>query len=151
MKLELNKKELEHLTEIAIMANWLMTAHDVEEEERKQPYLELIHKIYKVASENGNKNIEYFEDLKIFEPNADWEDSTMSRKFIEEFEQQTFWEELVNKLADREMRKDLKGRKPKDFDEQFEIYEEHAASFAKEFQEHGVSRIEIAGKTKKTG
>lgn len=144
MKLELNKKELECLVELAMMAEWVMTAHDEDDDVRKDKYLALTEKLYRFAHENGMKKEFNIEGDDICEPDPDWEDETMARTFIDEFEDMTFWSELVNKMADREMQKKFGGKKPNSFEEQMVVYEEFAEKFVEEFDKHGISRLEIA-------
>lgn len=144
MKLELNKKELECLVELAMMAEWVMTAHDEDDDVRKDKYLALTEKLYRFAHENGMKKEFSIEGDDICEPDPDWEDETMARTFIDEFEDMTFWSELVNKMADREMQKKFGGKKPNSFEEQMVVYEEFAEKFVEEFDKHGISRLEIA-------
>ncbi|MEW6713399.1 MAG: hypothetical protein AB1403_26495 [Candidatus Riflebacteria bacterium] len=143
MKLELDKKELECLVEMAMMAEWVMTAHDEEDDPRKARYLALTQKLYRFAHENGMKKEFVIEEDDICEPDADWEESSISRVFIDEYEDQTFWSELVGRLADRDMQKKFGGKKPKSFDEQMEVYEECAEKFIEEFDKHGLDRLEI--------
>ena len=64
MEISFNKAELEKLVEIAVMADWVMTAHDTEDDERKDEYLKLIQKIFGFAWKNGmKKEIEHLEDV----------------------------------------------------------------------------------------
>ncbi|MFZ5951405.1 MAG: hypothetical protein ACOYXC_11915, partial [Candidatus Rifleibacteriota bacterium] len=132
MKLELDKKELECLVEMAMMAEWVMTAHDEEDDPRKAKYLALTQKLYRFAHENGMKKEFSIEEDDICEPDPDWEEASISRVFIDEYEDQTFWSELVGRLADREMQKKFGGKKPKSFEEQMEVYEECAEKFIEE-------------------
>ena len=143
MKLELDKKELECLVELAMMAEWVMTAHDDEDDPRKAKYLALSEKLYRFAHENGMKKEFPITEDDYVEPDPDWEDETLARTFIDEFEDMTFWSELVNKLADREMQNAFGGKKPKSFEEQLEVYEDFAEKFVEEFDKHGISRLEI--------
>lgn len=145
MKLELEKKELECLVELAMIAEWVMTAHDEEDDPRKAKYLALTEKIYRFAHENGMKKQFNLEEDGICEPDPDWEDETMARAFIDEFEDMTFWSELVNKMADRDMQNKFGGKKPKSFEEQYEVYEEFAEKYMEEFDHHGIARLEIMG------
>ena len=114
MDISLNKAELEKLVEIAIMAEWVMTAHDYEEEDgRRDDYIKLIQKIYAHASKNGmKKEIDFMDDIKEYMPNTDWEDQTQAAEFIREYEEKTFWDELIERLADRDMNRKLGGKKP---------------------------------------
>lgn len=150
MELSLSKTELKVLVELAIMADWTMTAHDTEDDPRKEKYLQLLQKIYAFAHENGmKKEVVKDPELDMYLPETDWEDATEARGFIDEFENMSFWTELVNKFADREMKKKFKGRQPKTFDEQLDVFQHYSDIFAEEFDEHGISRLEVKKESKK--
>ncbi|HNX74695.1 MAG TPA: hypothetical protein PLM07_08995 [Candidatus Rifleibacterium sp.] len=145
MEITFSKAELEKLVEIAVMADWVMTAHDTEDDERKDDYLKLIQKIFAYAWKNGmKKEIEFLEDIKEYFPDEAWEENTLARAFINEFEEKTFWDELVERLAERELNKKLGDKKAGSFEEHMEIYEGFAAKFGEEFAEHGVDNIQVA-------
>lgn len=147
VKLDLTKKELENLVQIGIMSEWLISAYDIEEEPVKKPYLDLIQKIFKFALDNGHKHINFHESVDIYEPDMDWENKSLSRKFINEFEQQTFWEELVRALAEREAQNEIGIRAKVSSEKQFEIFSKHARKIAQEFESNGIKNLIL----KKTG
>ena len=145
MEISFSKAELEKLVEIAVMADWVMTAHDTEDDERKDDYLKLIQKIFAFAWKNGmKKEIEFLEDIKEYFPDENWEENTSARAFINEFEEKTFWDELVERLAERELNRKLGDKKAGSFEEHMEIYEGFAAKFGEEFAEHGIENLQVA-------
>lgn len=148
MELSLTKTELKALVELSVVADWVLTAHDNEDDERKEPYTKLIQKIYAFAHKNGmNKEIEHLEDIQEFYPDENWEEKSLARAFISEFEEKTFWDELVERLAERELNRKLQTSKPKDVHQHMEIFEEYASKYANEFAEHGIENLNvIAGK-----
>lgn len=147
MEISLSKAELEKLVELAVMADWVMTAHDTEDDERKDDYLKLIQKIFAFANKNGmKKEIEHLEDINEFFPDEDWEEKSLARAFITEFEEKTFWDELVERLAERELNRKLGNKKASNFEEHMEIFEGFASKFGSEFAEHGIDNLEITSK-----
>ena len=145
IKLELTPKELERLVEIGIMSEWLMTAYDTQTEPEKEPYLNLIQKIYQTAAENGHKHIDIFES-DFYEPDMDWEESTLAKKCIDEFEQQTFWEELVRALAEKEAQMEIGAKAKISSEKQFEVFSRHAEKIAKEFEANGIKNLVLKRK-----
>lgn len=144
MEISFDKAELEKLVEIAVMADWVMTAHDTEDDERKDGYLKLIQKIFGHAWKNGmKKEIEHLEDIKEFFPDENWEEASLARAFITEFEEKTFWDELVERLAERELNRKLGDKKAGSFEEHMEIYEGFATSIGEEFAENDIEHLEI--------
>ncbi len=144
MEFKLTKKELETLVELAVMSDWVMTSNDAEEDNRKTPYVKLLKKIYKFAHENGcEKQIHFQEDTKDYYPDHDWEEEAQATKFIQEFEENTFWDELLDRLSKEAMEKRFQNDLPKDFDEQFEAYAEIYGQFEEEFESYGLNRLQI--------
>ncbi len=144
MEISFNKEELKKLVEIAVMADWVMTAHDTEDDVRKDEYLKLIQKIFATAWKNGmKKEIEHLEDINEFFPDETWEESSLARAFINEFEEKTFWDELVERLAERELNRKLGNKKAGSFEEHMEIYEKFASSFGEEFAENGITNLQV--------
>ncbi|MDD2999555.1 MAG: hypothetical protein EOM80_02795 [Erysipelotrichia bacterium] len=145
MELSFSKTELKALVEMAVMADWVMTAHDTEDDERKDDYLKLIQKIFAFAHKNGMKNeIEHLEDINEFFPDEEWEEKSLARAFINEFEEKTFWDELVERLAERELNRKLNNKKASNFEEHMEIFNEFATKFGEEFAEHGIENLLVA-------
>ncbi len=144
MEISFSKAELEKLVEIAVMADWVMTAHDTEDDERKDEYLKLIQKIFGFAWKNGmKKEIEHLEDIKEFFPEENWEEASLARAFITEYEEKTFWDELVERLAERELNRKLGNKKAGSFEEHMEIYEGFATGFGEEFAENGIEHLQV--------
>lgn len=150
MELSFSKAELKALVELAVMSDWVMTAHDIEDDERKDPYLQLVQKIYAFAHKNGmKKEIEHLEDIQEYFPAEDWEDKSLAREFITEFEEKTFWDELVEKLAERELNRKLKTDKAASEQQHIEMFEEFASRYAEEFAENGIENLDIIKKAVK--
>ena len=144
MELSFSKEELKALVEMSVMADWVMTAHDNEDDERKDPYMKLVQKIYAFAHKNGMKEeIEYLEDIQEFFPDEEWEAKSLARTIISEFEEKTFWDELVERLAERELNRKLQNSKAKNFEQHMEIFEEYASKYANEFAENGIAHLDI--------
>ncbi len=150
MELKFSKSELKALVDLALMSDWMMTAHEVEDDERKDDHLKLLQKIYGFAHKNGmTKEIELMEDIKEYCPNAEWEDSSTARQFIDEFEEKTFWDELVERLSERDLNRKLKGKKAESFQQHMEIFEEFSSKYFAEFSQNELENLEVVEKSKK--
>lgn len=144
MELSFSKDELKALLELSVIADWVMTAHDNEDDERKDPYIKLVQKIYAFAHKNGmTKEIEHLEDVQEFFPDETWEEKSLARAFISEFEEKTFWDELIERLAERELNLKLQGNETENFQHHMEIFEEFAGKYANEFAENGIANLDI--------
>jgi hypothetical protein len=104
MKMNFTKKEYQTLVEMLLLADWVITGHDVEERAATKPYRELRKKVLAHHKEMGMadafkyspKEDEYFET-------AAYEASAPHMRFIEEHNEQVFWEELSSRLAHRDL------------------------------------------------
>ncbi len=104
IQIKFSKEEMKKLLELLNIADWVLTSQDVDEDERKDSYMKLLQRLYKEAYENGmTEEVEFAEDVKEYFPNEEWEEKIQARDFIEEYEDATFWDELVFRLADRDI------------------------------------------------
>ena len=67
------------------------------------------------------------------------------RPFIDEFEDETFWTELTDRLADRDMLRILGDKKILKMtpEERFMTHHDFEEKYEEEFEEHGIERLEI--------
>ncbi|MFY9976279.1 MAG: hypothetical protein WAK53_18655 [Chromatiaceae bacterium] len=104
MKMNFTKKEYQTLVEMLLLADWVITGHDVEERAATKPYRELRKKVLAHHKEMGMadafkyspKEDEYFET-------AAYEENAPHMRFIEEHNEQVFWMELASRLAARDL------------------------------------------------
>ncbi|MEZ4736905.1 MAG: hypothetical protein R3E79_58230 [Caldilineaceae bacterium] len=104
MQIELTTEEYRQLVDILYLADWLLTAHKVGDDPRVAPYHQLIQKLYARAEEMGLSHlIEYAAEFDQYFPTHDFESGTAIHTFIDEYDDETFWEELVRRLAERDL------------------------------------------------
>lgn len=142
MELSLDKKELKVLVELIMMSDWMLTAHDDEDDERKDEYIALIQKIYTSAFKNGmKKEIQHHDDIDEYYPEDTWEEETKANEFIKEYDEKTFFGELVEHFACRETIKEFSGKIEKDSDAQEEAFFEHVSRFSEEIEKNCLENI----------
>ena len=104
MNINLSKKEYAALLDMLEIADWIMTSHDADEEPKETVYSGLLNKIYSHAKEMGCEDmIEYDEKVKKYFPTQLFEDESAMFEFIEDYNAATFWEELIDRLVNRDM------------------------------------------------
>lgn len=104
MNVNFRKNEWKLLLETVEIADWVLHAHRIEEDPRTKKYTRLFQKIYSFLYKMGFKKlVEYDETLQRYFPTRQFEDNCESMKFIEEFENDTFWDELIHRLAIRDL------------------------------------------------
>ncbi|MDR4516631.1 MAG: hypothetical protein MRK00_04500 [Nitrosomonas sp.] len=100
MKINITKKEYRLLLDILYLGEWMLTAHDQEEAPEKKQYQDVIQKFYSYAEEMGYENLikadkalnKYFETME-------YEENSKVNEIIENYDNATFWDELVTGLA----------------------------------------------------
>lgn len=144
MKLEFTKKEMEKLLELLTIADWVLTSQDIEDDERKDDHINLLRRIYTEAHKSGmKKEIIYDEDLQEYYPDEEWEEETQVRDFIEEFEDATFWEELIFRLTQRDIERETGGKTPKNLEEQMALFTKIQIKYEEEFEKHNLDNLEL--------
>ena len=144
IQIKFSKDEMKKLLELLNIADWVLTSQDVEEDERKDSYMKLLQRLYKEAYENGmTEEVEFAEDVKEYFPNEEWEEKIQARDFIEEYEDATFWDELVFRLADRDIDRKMNGKPPKNFEEHVAMFTKIQSKYEEEFEKNNLENLEI--------
>ncbi len=144
MQIKFTKPEMEKLLELLNIAEWVLTSEDVDEDERKEPYLKLLQRLYHEAYEGGmTKEIVYDKAANDYYFNEDWEEEVQARDFIEEYEDASFWDELVFRLADRDIDRKMNGKPPKNFEEHVAMFTKIQSKYEEEFEKNNLENLEI--------
>ncbi len=144
MKINFTKREYKVLLEMIYLADWMRHAHEAGL--KQDAYRVLAQKILSLAGEFGCEDlVEHCEDPNEYMPSQELEDADTVRDCIEEYDDATFWEELITRLARRDvLRKHTK-------EELLRMTEKERAmlilqveeSYADEFELNGLGRIKI--------
>ncbi|MDF2633552.1 MAG: hypothetical protein K0R78_426, partial [Pelosinus sp.] len=103
MKINITKKEYQTLLDMLYLSDWVLHAHSEERNEETKSYKEFEQKILILANEFGMENVvehngksgEYF-------LNKNFTQNNNMTKHVGNFENATFWEELIERLARRD-------------------------------------------------
>jgi hypothetical protein len=110
MKISLTKQEYQLLLDMLYIANWVITAHRVGEDPQTQPYEGLEQKLFSFAKEAGYENlVHYDEKFGQYFPTRELEEQSLARSLIDEYDNDSFWEELAARLATRDVARRLGG------------------------------------------
>jgi len=146
MKINITKKEYATLLDIFEIAGWVLHAHLTEEDSERKEYKDLEQKFYSYAKDFGfNKLIRYEKKLGKFFPTKEFEDNSLAHNYIDEFENIAFWEQLIERLVFR----DLLRQEGEDnirnmaIVEKFRKEDHIREKYEKEFEENGITNIEI--------
>ncbi len=101
MKINFTEKEYQQLVTMIEIGDWVMTAHHADDRAETKEYQALRNKILSFADEMGMKGCYEKEGDTYFET-LEYEENSKQTEFIEEYNQISFWGELVTRFADRD-------------------------------------------------
>ena len=103
MKINFTNQEYAVLIEMLDIASWVISAHKNTDGPREKPYDDLRRKIFSLASDFGcDDKIVYSKELNDYFETPYFEMESPHRAFIEEYDHETFWCQLVDRLSMRD-------------------------------------------------
>ena len=110
MKIDLTQKEYRDLLDVLYVAHWVFSAYKVEEDPRIERFDQLEQKFLALSKQMKFENlVEYDEDLDTYFPTREYEETSAAHVFINEYDNDTFWDELASRLAERDLLKQMGG------------------------------------------
>jgi len=147
MNLSLSPTELRHLLDMLYYANWLMSATKTGKDPRLEPYDQLEQKILALAYQSGHFNdlIDYEAAAATYWPLRAFDDAIEAQGFIAEYDNDTFWEELKQRLASRDLGKSMPRHQLARLatDERLRRLWEREEAYGDEFATHGLERLQV--------
>jgi hypothetical protein len=102
MKLSFTTREYARLLELAYLGRWVVTSRKGEDTPAARRYDDIFQKLLELATSLGCADFVEERDDGLPGPSAKLEDDEHVREIIGEFENDTFWNELVGRLAESE-------------------------------------------------
>lgn len=146
MKVDITKKEYRTLLDLLGIAGWVLHAYRDEDATRTSGYREIEQKLYAKAAEFGCQDLIFHdEEEDQFFPTAEYEEEGPVLNFIDEYNDETFWKELVERLAMRDV---LSRIGQKEFhamsvEERMNKLDTAIGIYEEEFAKNGLNRLEI--------
>jgi hypothetical protein len=146
MKMNLTKKEYRLLLDLVYIGDWVMHAHEEEESEDTEDYRMLIQKIYGLAKEMGfDSLVESDSERNEYFPTRQYEETSRVFEFIEAYEDMSFWDELTQRLVDRDVQEEVGGERrermsPEDY---YTLAGPIAARYEREFSASGIANMRL--------
>ena len=110
MKIDLTRKEYRDLLDMLTIADWVLNAHKAGTDPRTERYKKLEQKFFTFAKQMKYENlVEYSADHDRYFQTREYDESSAARTFIVEYENDSFWEELISRLAERDLARQLGG------------------------------------------
>lgn len=148
-KIEFTKKQFKTLLKLVYLGNWIANAQrdGSVENPHKEEYEKLENYIFSFAKQFGLDewvNDEDAADGKFF-PTRFFEEETDVQELIEEYDKETFWDELIHLLGDRDFYRHYSREEIRKMtqDERFNKLYEFIDRWADEMAEYGIERLKI--------
>lgn len=143
------KEQFEALLKLVYLGNWMANANrdGSPEDPHKKEYEAIESYIFSFAKQFGLG--EYVDDEEAekgkFYPTRTFEEETDTQKLVEEYDEDTFWDELINRLGERDFYRHCSKNEIQKMtrDERFEKLYEFIDKWADEISENGIERLEI--------
>jgi len=150
MKINFTKNEYRLLLDMVEVAEWVLNAHRTDPSDEVKEYSEVYQKILSHAKEMGFENlITYDENLDGYYATFEYEESG-HMKYIEEFEDDVFWEALPHRLAVRDLVSQVgeKGYTEMEFEERATKLVELEAFYYEELEVNGIDNLRFENLSK---
>jgi len=134
------------LLDIFSITDWVMNSHKAEDDPQTEPYKILEQKFMAFARDFGYDNLViYDEKLGGYYPTAEYEKMESDMQFIDEFEEESFWDKLCFRLAQRDLLKKKGTQEYKAMDRFDRITEvdKIAEKYNNEFVKNGLENLVI--------
>lgn len=150
MKVNLTRKEYRDLLDVLYIAHWILSAHKVQKDDRIERYDQLEQKFFALSKKMKFENLVHHDaEFDTYFPTREYEETSTAHVFIDEYDNDTFWEELASRLAKRDLLKQMGGPEklvdmPKEemMDKLFQLEE----FYSDEFTRHGLENLELRGR-----
>ncbi len=145
VKIGFKKEEFLRLLDMVNIADWVIHSFTTGEGKDTKEYRELQAKIFSYAQEYGLDDlVEQFGES--YEPSRKFEDDSPAFDFIEEYEEEVFWDELIDRLTQRDMG-EIYGEEWLDEilenEDLFREYQQKLLEYEEEFEKYGVDRLKL--------
>jgi hypothetical protein len=143
MEIVLTEEEYKNLIEMLYIAEWVINAHNIDPDPSTIKYTTLEQKILSLAKDFGHKElVDYDTKLREYFPSRTVEEG-ITEKYIEEYDNETFWNELIDRLVDRDM---IRNNKAEDLnkmtiEERLEKEDPLRTKYETEFEENGIENL----------
>jgi len=146
MNVSLTEREYRLLLDLLLTADWVIHGHRREEPAAAEPYRMLIQKLLSLSGNFGVEQlVEIDEERNEYRPTERFERETVAWKLLDEYDDLVFWEELIVRLAERDIssmpgKRDIEAMSGEEYDRLAQPLEE---KYAGEFFEHGLDRLTL--------
>ena len=146
MKIELTENEYRLLLDFVYMAEWVVNSHHVGPRDDVEDYDMLVQKLYSFAAAAGCGELVHADrETNEYTPTRRFEDTTRAIELLEEYDDDTFWDALISRLAERDVYEQVEQdrRDSMGIDEYWERSEPIEEAYYQEFRRHSLDRLRL--------
>lgn len=146
MKVNITRNEYQTLMDMLGIASWVLNAYRDQNAPETAPHRALEQKFFALAKQYGFENlVAYDQKEDRYYPTAEYEEDGPVLHHIDKYNDETFWEELVERLAMRDV---LRLIGPKEFhglavEDRLQKLEAAIVVYEEEFAQHGLNRLVV--------
>ena len=150
MKINFTKKQYEDLLKLAYLGNWVVNAHIIKGAPDR--FEKLKGYIFSFAKDFGYPEYLDDEDPQMTFPSRTFEDESGVRELIDAYDKETFWDELVDRLSDRDVHEQVSKEKweQMNLEERMVRMVQLEKKWSDEFEQHGLTRLRVINMTLRT-
>jgi hypothetical protein len=148
MTINFTKQQYEDLVKLIYLGAWMINAHRTDDIVER--YEDLEYYIMSFSKEFGmERYIEFDEELNNYFPTREFEEDSDVARYKEEYDDNTFWDELIYRLARRDLIKTYGEAAvfTMTTDELLEKEQPFIDKYESEFERNGINNLEIKERT----
>ena len=148
VKINFTKKQYRTLIEMLYIADWVANAIRLgtKEEPYIEPYRKIEQYVYSFFKLFASEDlVEYSKEFEVHFPTLKLEEETKAREAIEEYNEHEFWEELFERLVEKDMisKYGISMYSQMTWQERIEKEEPFRKKWDKELQKYGLARLYV--------
>lgn len=146
MEINITKQEYLKLLDVLYIADWVMHSFSVEERTETKEHKHLEQKFLSMAKEFGLEDLVEAEDGE-YMPTRKFDETTPASDFIHEYDEESFWTGLIDKLTIRDAVVEFGLEAVDNMYEDEEVMEEVQKIeefYAKEFNSFGILNLNVS-------
>jgi len=149
MEIKLTKEQYENLLKIVYLGNWMINAirSGTEGDEQIEKYNDIEQYIFSFAKDVGlGKYIEFDKKYNKFFPTIDFEQDEEIERYLKDYNEETFWQELADRLGTRDFIREYgeEAINKMDQEERFIKLQEFIIKYEEEFEKNGIENLKIS-------
>lgn len=137
VNLELSQDQYKELLKLVYVGDWII------DEPENIVLNDLVQAIFAKAGDAGlDKIIDFDKNAGLYLPSLEFDEEVID--IIDDYEEECFWDQLIFRLADRDMQKKLGEKANKmSMEEKMEHLDPLTEKYIKEFEEHGLDNVKV--------